>query len=95
MVAAAFKSLKNDNPKDEGTNLASSKIDERIINAKTVNGLLGITENNNGFSRKHALKIVSILAEWSTMDRVKISEFENGSLRPRRLATWAGRPISS
>ncbi|XP_070852395.1 FAST kinase domain-containing protein 4 [Drosophila suzukii] len=92
MVAAAFKSLKNDNPKDEGTNLASSKIDERIINAKTVNGLLGITENNNGFSRKHALKIVSILAEWSTMDRVKISEFENDT-RFLRICRMLGRTV--
>ncbi|XP_017007620.2 FAST kinase domain-containing protein 4 [Drosophila takahashii] len=92
LVATAFESLKNDNPKDEGKSLASSKIDERIINAKTVNGLLAITENNNAFSRKHALRIVSILAEWSTMDRVKISEFENDT-RFLRICRMLGRTV--
>ncbi|XP_050744811.1 FAST kinase domain-containing protein 4 [Drosophila biarmipes] len=92
MVAAAFESLKNDGTKDEGKSLASSKIDERIINAKTVNGLLGITENNSAFSRKHALRIVSILAEWSTMDRVKISEFENDT-RFLRICRMLGRTV--
>uniref|UniRef100_B3P7J3 GG12520 n=1 Tax=Drosophila erecta TaxID=7220 RepID=B3P7J3_DROER len=92
MVAAAFESLKNDGPRDESKNQASSKIDERIINAKTVNGLLTITENNNAFSRKHALRIVSILAEWSTMDRVKISEFENDT-RFLRICRMLGRTV--
>ncbi|EDW97994.2 FAST kinase domain-containing protein 4 [Drosophila yakuba] len=92
MVAAAFESLKNDSPRDESKNQASSKIDERIINAKTVNGLLTITENNNAFSRKHALRIVSILAEWSSMDRVKISEFENDT-RFLRICRMLGRTV--
>ncbi|XP_039493381.1 FAST kinase domain-containing protein 4 [Drosophila santomea] len=92
MVAAAFESLKNDSLRDESKNQASSKIDERIINAKTVNGLLTITENNNAFSRKHALRIVSILAEWSSMDRVKISEFENDT-RFLRICRMLGRTV--
>ncbi|KMZ05093.1 FAST kinase domain-containing protein 4 [Drosophila simulans] len=92
MVAAAFESLRNDNSKDESKSQASSKIDERIINAKTVNGLLTITENNNGFSRKHALRIVSILAEWSTLNRVKISEFENDT-RFLRICRMLGRTV--
>ncbi|XP_043652607.1 FAST kinase domain-containing protein 4 [Drosophila teissieri] len=92
MVAAAFESLKNDSPRDDIKNQASSKIDERIINAKTVNGLLTITENNNAFSRKHALRIVSILAEWSSMDRVKISEFENDT-RFLRICRMLGRTV--
>lgn len=92
MVAAAFESLRNDDPKDESKSQASSKIDERIINAKTVNGLLTITENNNGFSRKHALRIVSILAEWSTLNRVKISEFENDT-RFLRICRMLGRTV--
>ncbi|KAH8278588.1 hypothetical protein KR018_005705 [Drosophila ironensis] len=90
MVAAAFESLKND--KDDKRGAASSNIDERIINAKTVNGLLAITENNTAFSRKHALRIVSILAEWSTIDRVKISEFENDT-RFLRICRMLGRTV--
>ncbi|XP_017870431.1 PREDICTED: protein TBRG4 [Drosophila arizonae] len=99
MVAAAFESLRNENesPGKATTNNSSStqtvnNIDERIINAKTVNGLLAITENNNAFSRKHALKIVSILAEWSTVDRVKISDFENDS-RFLRVCRMLGRTV--
>ncbi|KAH8311650.1 hypothetical protein KR044_007358 [Drosophila immigrans] len=92
MVAAAFESLRSENDlaakSSNATNI--NNIDERIINAKTVNGLLAITENNNSFSRKHALKIVSILAEWSTINRVKISEFENDT-RFLRVCRMLGR----
>ncbi|EDV94306.1 FAST kinase domain-containing protein 4 [Drosophila grimshawi] len=93
MVAAAFESLRNEN-ESKGKSAASigNNIDERIVNAKTVNGLLAITENNNAFSRKHALKIVSILAEWSTINRVKISEFENDT-RFLRVCRMLGRTV--
>lgn len=92
MVAAAFESLRNENETSGKsiTNTAVNSIDERIVNAKTLNGLLSITENNSAFSRKHALKIVSILAEWSTINRVKISEFENDS-RFLRVCRMLGR----
>lgn len=62
-IAAVFASLK-----DESINSSSlsqveveSKvnIDHVIMNAKTVNGLLSITENNNTITRKHALKVMS------------------------------------
>ncbi|XP_034662034.1 FAST kinase domain-containing protein 4 [Drosophila subobscura] len=92
LVAAAFESLRNESPKDEKKTPASSSIDERIINAKSVNGLLAITENNNAFSRQHALRIVSILAEWSTVDRVKIAEFENDT-RFLRICRMLGRTV--
>ncbi|XP_023036093.1 FAST kinase domain-containing protein 4 isoform X2 [Drosophila willistoni] len=94
MVAAAFESLRNEkNDKASPAAVAASNnIDERIVKAKTVNGLLGITENNSGFSRKHALRIVSILAEWSTVNRVKISEFENDT-RFLRICRMLGRTV--
>lgn len=94
MVAAAFESLRNEHEASGKATApaASTNIDERIVNAKTVNGLLAITENNNAFSRKHALKIVSILAEWSTIDRVKISEFENDT-RFLRVCRMLGRTV--
>lgn len=99
MVAAAFESLRSENESSgksttnkSSTTPAVNNIDERIVNAKTVNGLLAITENNNAFSRKHALKIVSILAEWSTVNRVKISEFENDT-RFLRVCRMLGRTV--
>ncbi|XP_055853270.1 FAST kinase domain-containing protein 4 [Episyrphus balteatus] len=90
IVAAAFQSLKEDDTNQSGEAAASSgaasssspksnNIDERILNAKTVNGLLSVSENTSTISRKHALKIVSILAEWSSANRVRLSEFENDS----------------
>ncbi|XP_055903869.1 FAST kinase domain-containing protein 4 [Eupeodes corollae] len=95
IVAAAFESLKEDDnakpaAEQAGTSSASAaavaansakinNIDERILNAKTVNGLLSVSENSTTISRKHALKIVSILAEWSSANRVRLSEFENDS----------------
>lgn len=95
MVAAAFESLKEDSNASGDQNsktAANNNIDERIINAKTVNGLLAITENNVQISRKHALKIVSILAEWSSMKRVKLSEFENDG-RFLRICRMLGRTV--
>ncbi|XP_030573812.1 FAST kinase domain-containing protein 4 [Drosophila novamexicana] len=99
MVAAAFESLRNETessgkPTTNKSSPASAanNIDERIVNAQTVNGLLSITENNVAFSRKHALKIVSILAEWSTVNRVKISEFENDT-RFLRVCRMLGRTV--
>lgn len=60
------------------------------MNAKTVNGLLSIAETNNTISRKHALKIVSILAEWSSINKVNLNEFEN-DVRFTRLCKILGR----
>lgn len=68
-------------------------IDEQIINAKTVAGLLKISELNSNISRNHALKIVSILAEWSSIKKAKLSDFEND---PRfiKLCRILGRTVS-
>lgn len=60
MVAAAFDSLleKEENPSNE-TN-KPDEIDERIIKAKTVMGLLSVAEGNAAVTRKHALKVYII-----------------------------------
>ncbi|XP_055385129.1 FAST kinase domain-containing protein 4 [Condylostylus longicornis] len=77
MVAAAFASLKEEQVLNNDTSEKTDSVTEKIINAKTVNGLLGVTETQTSLSRKHALKVVSILAEWSSINRVKLNEFEN------------------
>lgn len=80
IVAAAFASLlqedRNQGASTNGT--VPSEVDERIINANSVNDLLGIPGQSK-VSRKQALKIVSILAEWSSIQKVKLSDFENDS----------------
>lgn len=101
MVAAAFENLKDDTPasstknvRASAGNLDSNIIDDRINNAKTVNGLLAVTEGNNTITRKHALRIVSILAEWSSVDRVKLTEFENDS-RFLKVCRMLGRTVKN
>lgn len=111
MIAAAFKSLKSNDTDPTDTKSKLDDIDERIINSKTVLGLLSVAENSTGMSRNHALKvyntinlmidrnvnmilqIVSILAEWSSINRAKLSDFEND---PRfiKLCRQLGRTVS-
>lgn len=59
-VAAVFATL-NDDPTENSTSANANdkkfNLDEIIGNAKTVNGLLSITENNTDITRKHALKV--------------------------------------
>lgn len=95
-VAAVFASLNETQPLDQSKSETPEKpvdtksnisIDEIIMNAKTVNGLLSIAENNSSINRKHALKIVSILAEWSSINKVKLTDFENDA-RFTKLCRW-------
>lgn len=100
LVAAAFENLQKDDSSQASAssskaNTSASKgsnIDERITNAKTINGLLGITEGNTVLTRKHALRIVSILSEWSSMNRVKLNEFENDP-RFLKVCRMLGRTV--
>lgn len=60
LIAAAFESLKtkDDELPDGKTDKSKlDEIDERIVNAKTVPGLLSVAENSAGMTRKHALKV--------------------------------------
>uniref|UniRef100_A0A1B0FI20 RAP domain-containing protein n=1 Tax=Glossina morsitans morsitans TaxID=37546 RepID=A0A1B0FI20_GLOMM len=100
LVATAFENLKDDankerilpEPKLSSTSPSLPPIDEQIINAKTVNSLLALAENNSTLTRKHALRIVSILADWTSMNRAKLSEFENDT-RFLRICRMLGRSV--
>uniref|UniRef100_A0A1A9V8R6 RAP domain-containing protein n=1 Tax=Glossina austeni TaxID=7395 RepID=A0A1A9V8R6_GLOAU len=100
LIAAAFENLKDDankekilpEPKLSSTSPSLPPIDEQIVNAKTVNSLLALAENNSTLTRKHALRIVSILADWTSMNRAKLSEFENDS-RFLRICRMLGRSV--
>lgn len=94
IVAAAFASLLQEDRNQENAKSGSvpSVIDEKIINADSVNDLLGIAGQTK-VTRKQALKIVSILAEWSSIQKVKLSEFENDS-RFVQLCNVLGRTNS-
>lgn len=82
LVAAAFASLNT--PDDQYKKKESHKsikqsrtqiLDSQILKAYDVNSLLVVAENPI-VSRRHALKMVSILSEWSSSHKVKISDFE-------------------
>ncbi|XP_041968027.1 FAST kinase domain-containing protein 4 [Aricia agestis] len=82
LVAAAFASLNA--PDDETPKKPSPKsiklshmqqLDSQIGKAADVNSLLLVAENPI-VSRRHALKMVSVLSEWSSSNKVKIADFE-------------------
>lgn len=58
LVAAVFENLKNqDTPSTSPAAISEMSLDEIILNAKTVNGLLNIADNSRDIKRKHALKV--------------------------------------
>ncbi|CAB3226971.1 unnamed protein product [Arctia plantaginis] len=83
LVAAAFASL-NTIDADEVKQKPSPKsvkytraqqLDSQIMKATDLNNLLVVAENPV-VSRRHALKMVSILSEWSSTNKVKLGDFE-------------------
>ncbi|CAG9120764.1 unnamed protein product [Plutella xylostella] len=86
LVAAAFAHLTSPDP-PEGQKRAqvpspksvkpnkNQQIDAQIANASNIASLLLVAENAI-VSRRHALKMVSILSEWSSSNKVQISDFE-------------------
>ncbi|XP_070503564.1 FAST kinase domain-containing protein 4 [Chironomus tepperi] len=93
-VAAVFASLSDTEQPQTVSKDGKIDIDEIILNAKTVNGLLNIADQNKDLTRKHALKIVSILAEWTSIDRAKLPEFENDA-RFTKLCRMLGRAVKN
>ncbi|CAH2085882.1 unnamed protein product [Euphydryas editha] len=105
LVAAAFASLNA--PDDDERRKPSVKsmkqsrtqqLDSQILRATDVETLL-LAAENPVVSRRHALKMVSVLSEWSSSNKVKISDFEKD---PRFLKlcrilarTPAGQAMSS
>ncbi|KAL0881340.1 hypothetical protein ABMA27_001220 [Loxostege sticticalis] len=82
LVAAAFASLNNPEtdekkkPTHKSAKLNKAQmLDSQIQKANDVNSLLVVAENSV-VSRRHALKMVSILSDWSNANKVKLSDFE-------------------
>ncbi|KAF5277416.1 hypothetical protein FQA39_LY06229 [Lamprigera yunnana] len=71
LVAAAFASLKNENK-----NVIISGMNIDFSNITTVQDLLKYADKKD-ISRKHALKIVSVLSEWSSSGKVELSDFDS------------------
>lgn len=58
-IAAVFKSLnESDQNPEEPSKAKKINLDEIIMNAKTVNGLLKIADSQPDISRTHALKVL-------------------------------------
>ncbi|XP_018334275.2 uncharacterized protein LOC108743267 isoform X2 [Agrilus planipennis] len=71
LVAAAFASLGSKAVEE----IKTPRTDERIKGAQTVEELLNLSEGS-GLSRRFALKIVSVLADWCTDDKIQLSDFD-------------------
>ncbi|XP_047997178.1 FAST kinase domain-containing protein 4 [Leguminivora glycinivorella] len=82
LVAAAFATLntpETDEPKRPSPKSVkqsrTQQMDIQIVKATDINGLLAVAEHPV-VSRRHALKMVSILSDWSSSNKVKITDFE-------------------
>lgn len=82
LVAAVFATLnspeEDDNKKPSPKSLKQNKVqllDHQIQKANDIDSLLVVAENAV-VSRRHALKMVSVLSEWSNSNKVKIGDFE-------------------
>ncbi|XP_023940990.2 FAST kinase domain-containing protein 4 [Bicyclus anynana] len=100
LVAAAFASLNS--PEEDSKKKPSTKsiklnrtqqLDGQILSANDVNSLLIVAENPV-VSRRHALKMVSVLSEWSSSNKVKLSDFEKDP-RFLKLCRILGRSSAS
>lgn len=78
LISTAFHSIKEE--KHEKADVSSAElaaeIDAAIAEAKTLPEMLALAERQP-IHRKQALRIVSILSEWTQSDRIKVSDFEN------------------
>lgn len=72
MVSAAFAAL---NDKTISSEIHTPETDNKINNATSVSELLAFAEGS-GISRKLALKIVSILADWTLNKKINLADFE-------------------
>lgn len=98
-MAAVFETLKDESANRKtvmsppsGITSSTTLTDERIKKAETIDRLLQIADSNANLTRRHALRIVSILAEWTSTNRVKLSEFEN-DMRFLRLCRLLGKNV--
>lgn len=91
-MAAAFQNLKEENLDTPPTITTPVDIEEAIVKAKSVSTLLSLQENSP-LERKHALKIVSKLAEWSSEKKINMSDFESDH-RFIKICSALGRPIT-
>lgn len=94
-VAKAFASISNLKPSKHFP-WKKKKIDpvETIIsNAKDVETLLSAIDTSI-VSRKHALKVLSTLTDWSSNDKIKLQDFESDT-RFIKICRVLGRPVKS
>lgn len=92
-VAQAFASISDLKP-SKAPSPRKRKIDPietLIANAQDVETLLAAVDTQV-VSRKHALKVLSTLTDWSTNDKIKLSDFESDT-RFIKMCRVLGRPI--
>lgn len=92
IVTAVFASLGKDN-KNYATEISTPHTDQRISNATNVEELLSVS-NGQGVSRRIALKIVSVLADWTTAKKIQLTDFENDYrfIKLCKLLTKSNKP---
>lgn len=92
LVSSAFNAIQNYELTENETKTKDALL-ETILKAKTVASILSASDSPN-IQRNHALKVVSLLSDWTTLNRIKLEDFEND---PRfiKLCRLLGRSVSS
>ncbi|CAG9769332.1 unnamed protein product [Ceutorhynchus assimilis] len=93
MIQNVFASI---NIEDSAEDITTPTTDNKLANAKTVDELLAVSEGN-GVSRKHALRVVSILSNWTSSRKIELRDFENDPrfVRLCRVLTKSSPPTKS
>ncbi|KAL1509485.1 hypothetical protein ABEB36_004210 [Hypothenemus hampei] len=73
MIKSVFASLQI---QDKSSDIQTPFTDNKLVNAQTIDELLSVSQGT-GVSRKHALKVLSILSTWASSGKVSFNEFEN------------------
>ncbi|XP_063216644.1 FAST kinase domain-containing protein 4 [Bacillus rossius redtenbacheri] len=90
LVAAAFASLKDGGRVAPGPVARKrSLVEAQIAKADSVEAILTVAELPT-LSRHHALRIISVLSDWSASGRVKLADFE-GDVRFVKLCRILGK----
>lgn len=87
LTAAAFATLKEISQKSRKSSLSS--IEAMIISASDIDSLLSVAEEPL-ITKRHALKVLSVLDEWTQKGKIKLNDFET-DVRFSKISQLLGR----
>nr|CAD7199023.1 unnamed protein product [Timema douglasi] len=93
IIETAFASLKEADSTTFTRHKTILSLEDKIERADSVETLLTLV-NNSSVTRQHALRVVSVLADWTSSGRVKLADFE-GDIRFVKMCKLLGKGFTS